>query len=134
MMTEQEYLDYMARQGFALDPTLTVRHVPLSVDPASTEAAFQARLQQFAKAAGYLYYHTYSAKKSDPGWVDTALVHPQGNTLFLMELKSRDGEVGPAQRRWLEALARVTRIDTGVYRPADWPRMVEKLRGDGCAR
>jgi hypothetical protein len=127
-MTEQEYLDYMTKHGFALDPTLTLRQPPPPMDPDCSEAVFQGRLQRFARDAGYLYYHTYSAKKSDPGWLDTVLCHPQGGTLFLLELKSRTGQVAPAQRRWLDALARVSRVDTGVYRPDDWPLMVEKLR------
>lgn len=126
-MTEQEYLDYLRRQGMPLDATLTVPALP-AMDPASPEGVLEARLRTFAKAAGYLYYHTYNSKRSDPGYVDCTIVHPDGGPLFLWELKSAEGQVSPAQRRWLDALGKVTHVETGVYQPWNWCEITAKLR------
>jgi hypothetical protein len=122
-MTEQEYLDYMARHGLALDPTLTLRSPASGMAPESPEGILQGRLQQFATAAGWLFFHPHDSRKSTPGWPDVALCHPEGGPLFLWELKSASGQASPAQRRWLDALSKATRIETGLYRPADWPTL-----------
>ncbi len=76
---------------------------------------------------GLLFYHPFLSKRSTPGWPDVAIVHPDGGPLYLWELKSASGTITPAQRRWLDALERVTRVETGVYRPQDWARMQHLL-------
>lgn len=118
--TEADAIAHAQRHGLALDPALTVRPPVSAMDPLSPEGVLEARLRTFALQAGYLYYHTHNSKRSDPGYPDCALVHPDGGALYLWELKSAEGQVSPAQRRWLDALARVTHVESGVYRPADW--------------
>lgn len=125
-LTEQQYLDYMAQHGFPLDPTLTL-HVPGHLDPESPEGTLANRLYTCATTAGWLYYHTHDSRKSTPGWPDVALAHPDGGPLYLWELKSARGQVSPAQRRWLEALAHCTHVETAVYRPGDWPAIAARL-------
>ncbi len=119
-MSEQEVVDHLARLGLPLDPTLTVRHPGSTMDVDTTEDILTARLRTFALQAGYLFYHTHTSKRSEAGWPDCALVHPDGGPLYLWELKSAEGVVSPPQRRWLDALAQVTHVETGLYRPADW--------------
>jgi hypothetical protein len=118
--TEAAAIAHAQRHGLALDPALTVPPPASGLPPETPEGVLEARLRTFAMQAGYLYYHTYNSKRSNPGYPDCAIVHPDGGPLYLWELKSADGEVSPAQRRWLDALAQVTHIATGVYRPEDW--------------
>lgn len=93
------------------------------------------RLRKLAVDMGYLYWHQYSAKKSTPGMVDCIMVRPverlapgEPSTLHMLELKTETGQLTPAQRRWMEALQRVTRVDARVLRPGEWLEIVERLR------
>ena len=122
--TLEQYAAYQAGQ-----------HVPrfLTMDASAPEEDLEERLRQLCEATGHYRYHTRKSTGSTPGWPDDAIVHPEGDigggsTLFLWELKTATGQVSPAQRRWLEALEKVTRVEVGVYRPCDWEIILEKLR------
>jgi hypothetical protein len=124
--TEEEYAQLLARMGRlqtaaleAVTPTLPGR--ALGAD--APEGVLQGRLQQLCQDLGLLYHHHHNAKRSSPGWPDVACVAPAGGVLHLWELKSADGHVSPAQRRWLDALERVTEVQVAVYRPGDWETM-----------
>ncbi len=112
---------------------LIVRSSPLEPTPPAvvaeaTGAAFQNAIYTHALNNGWLLYHTYKSRKSTPGWPDVALCHPQGGQpLYLIEIKRKDEAVSAFQQRWLEALAKVTHVETGVWRPADWPRVQRLL-------
>jgi VRR-NUC domain len=132
-MTEADAIDHARRNGLALDPTLTVRTPPAparELDPESPEAALESRVQIVADAAGWLRFHVQGkgSRRSAPGFPDDVLVHPDGGPLYFWEYKRADGQLSPAQRRWLDALRQVTHIETGVYRPADWAALCAKLR------
>jgi hypothetical protein len=117
-----------ARQGILVPTAGAVpRRVPLTLDAEAPEGVLEDRLRVAAHDLGYLYYHTYNSKRSDPGWLDCALVHPEGSPLYLWELKSADGRVSPAQQRWLDALAQASAIHTGVYVPDNLPQMIDLL-------
>jgi len=94
-----------------------------------SEASLETTLRTYLAHAGYLAYHTHLSKRSAPGFPDWAIIHPDGGPLFLWELKSQNqsAQASPAQRRWLDALAKATRIETGLYRPPDWPNMQRML-------
>lgn len=100
-------------------------------DPEVPEAALEGWIQQFCKEAALLYYHTRDSRKSAPGWPDTAIIHPAGGTLFLIENKAREGTVSPQQQRWLDALAHVTSVYVDVVRPAGWPALRQRLLQEG---
>jgi VRR-NUC domain len=120
--TEADAIAHAQRHGLALDPALTVRPPASGMDPRSSEAALESRVQVYATETGWLRYHTQGkgSRRSAPGFPDDVLVHPNGGPLYLWEYKSATGQVSPAQRRWLDALAHVTHVETGVYRPEDW--------------
>lgn len=126
-------LQLAARAGLTLLPPAPS---PLRPDDAEEpEGAFMERLRKLAVDMGYLYWHQYSAKKSTPGMVDCIMVKPveclapgEPSTLHMLELKTETGQLTPAQRRWIEALQRVTQVNARMLRPSDWPEMVEKLR------
>jgi hypothetical protein len=102
------------------------------LSPQVSEKAVMQTLRRVALAAGYLFYHTYSSKRSEPGWPDCAVVHPTGpdTTLYLLECK-REGEYTTlAQARWLAALGRVTRVEAGVVWPHTLPEWLARWRED----
>ena len=46
------------------------------------------------------------------------------------------GRVTPAQRLWLDVLGRCNEVETYLWRPSDWDRIVKTLkreRGERCA-
>lgn len=100
---------------------------PLTAAPALRESTFQDHLRTLATRLGYLYYHTRNSKGSDIGWLDTVIAHPDGGALHVIELKVGDNQPSPAQRRWIEALQKVTHVDARVCWPGDWPAIVELL-------
>jgi|SRR5882672_5625607 len=111
---------------------LVVRSSPLEPTPQAiaaeaTGTAFQNTLYTYALNHGWLFYHAYKSRKSTPGWPDVALCHPEGGPLYLIEIKRVDEAVSAFQQRWLEALEKVTHVETGVWRPADWPQVQRLL-------
>jgi hypothetical protein len=75
---------------------------------------------------GFLFYHTYSSRRSDPGYFDCTLTKP-GHPLYIWELKSARGKLTMEQERWWQFLQHVARVEVAVYRPSDWSVMVGKL-------
>ena len=98
---------------------------------AVSEAQLLARTREVCKRLGMLFYHTRDSRGSDPGWVDVATVRPEGGTLYLLELKRLGETPTLAQRRWLEALARVERVESGVLYPDDLDTWVHHLQRQG---
>jgi hypothetical protein len=115
------------RAGVGLTPPLAL----LTTRPAEeSEGAFMERLRKLAvEDRQLLFYHTYSSKRSTPGWPDTAIIHPEGGILHLWELKATGGTESGAQKRWRHALERVTRVDSAIYWPDDWPNIIKALQG-----
>lgn len=73
-LTEAEYTAYLVRHGLTPEPSL--RPVPtLAMDPASPEGVLANRLQAYATTAQWLFYHTYSSKRSTPGWPEIGRAH-----------------------------------------------------------
>lgn len=95
---------------------------------AISEAAFQDKVIQLAKSAGWMVYHTYDSRRSEAGFPDLVLAHRDRGLIFA-ELKSASGKLTPAQQRWQKELGDAIRIsdvagdrfiDILVWRPADW--------------
>jgi hypothetical protein len=106
---------------------------PVTEEP---EGALLERLRILAvDTLGMLFYHPYSSKRSTPGWPDVALVRPaerlatpdEPSILYLLELKSTQGVVSPAQRRWLAALQRVTAVHAQAVWPHDYATLAALL-------
>jgi VRR-NUC domain-containing protein len=112
--------------------------------PVQTERQFERAVVEYAQLRGWLAWHAYDSRKSTPGWPDLAFARK--GRLVLAELKSENGRVSTAQRRWLEALGiedehvrrhalhpirgfewRVPRLMVCLWRPADWPEIEEIL-------
>ena len=80
----------------------TSRKRKVVVDDLVYEKDLQTTIQQAAHLYGYLTYHTYDSKRSEPGFPDLVIVGH--GKLFMWELKSQDGVLTTAQIRWLDAL------------------------------
>jgi hypothetical protein len=95
--------------------------------PEMTHTQLQNQVREVCKLLGLLHFHTHDSRKSEAGFPDSSICHPDGGTLWLMELKSEDGIVMPDQRTWLHALARVTRVESGIVRPSGLDAFVQRL-------
>lgn len=114
-----------------------------------SEHEFMRHVREYAKAHGWLDYHTHIAKRSTEGFPDLVLV--RGGRLVFAELKrEKKGRVSPAQARWIEELSVVTQaivaalFDSGqgpvyaaeraelivgayLWKPSDWPEIERVL-------
>lgn len=79
--------------------------------PQTTERAFQAQVEQYARLCGFLVYHTYRSTKSAPGFPDILAVRPGvgggSGRVLAIELKTCAGKISPDQVQWGEAFAAV---------------------------
>lgn len=83
----------------------------------ATELQYEAGIIEAAKAAGWLVHAERAAvskgKWSTPikghaGWPDLVLVHEPHRRMMIVELKRKPNKVSDEQRRWLDALDKVT--------------------------
>jgi hypothetical protein len=89
------------------------------------ERDFMQQVRDLARLRGWLCYHTYDSRRSEPGFPDLVLLKPP--LLLFVELK-RDGERPTEhQERWLGALKGVERVSVQVWRPQDWDEIARTL-------
>lgn len=82
------------------------------------ENALQDQIEALAFDLGWKTYHTHDSRRSNAGWPDLALVHPDRARFMVRELKTMRGRVTPEQREWLDGLT-AAGVDAGVWRPMD---------------
>jgi len=123
--TEADAIAHAQHHGLALDPALTLSAKARAMDPETPEGVLLGRVRQCALAHGFLFYHTYSSRKSDVGYVDCTIAKP-GHPLYLWELKSKDGKLTLEQQRWQAFLSQTSGTHVAVYRPDQWA-MIEHL-------
>lgn len=114
------------------------------------EKALQQAVLALAKLNGWMVYHTFDSRRSEAGFPDLVLVHPERRLMYCVELKSETGKLTPAQARWLEAVYHVGYPPlAAVWRPQDWangliestlrfrrhvPRHIDPQGHEGAAR
>lgn len=100
-----------------------------------TERELTAQVLTLAHLQNWLVVHFRPALRADGSWRtplqgDGAgfpdLVLVRGGRLIFAELKAQHGRLAPLQRRWIEALTE-TRMEIYVWKPSDWPQIVEVL-------
>ncbi|MYA99280.1 VRR-NUC domain-containing protein [Candidatus Poribacteria bacterium] len=89
-----------------------------------TETQFHAEVVAMAKMMGYLVYHTYDSRRSEPGFPDLVLVGR--DRILYRELKTETGKLSPAQKNWGEQL-QASGGDWDVWRPSDMPEIIKEL-------
>lgn len=96
-----------------------------------TEAELQNAIRRCALEQGWLYYHPYDSRRSDPGFPDTELV--RGLFVCKWELKDDKGRPTREQVTWLDRWRHLSyevnaesaihcaevRIHVALIRPAD---------------
>ncbi|GAB6937094.1 VRR-NUC domain-containing protein [Isoptericola variabilis] len=82
------------------------------------ESALQARVEGLARELGYVTYHTFDSRRSQPGFPDLVLVSARRGRLLVAELKTVRGRLSTAQTQWL-AEFRGAGVEAHVWRPAD---------------
>ena len=83
----------------------------------TSQVKFEARLQ------GWLTYHTFDSRRSDPGFPDLCLVRDQ--RLIFAELKFKKGRVSEYQQEWLDRLDKICPpVEVYLWR---YPDDVEKI-------
>lgn len=118
--SEAEYADYVARQTRQAVPQGTVSPVP--------ESAYLVRIVAYARAQGWLVYHTHDSRRSAPGFPDLCLVRP--GRLMFAEVKTARGKLTHEQETWLALLRRsVPGVEVYVFHPADWDNVRAVLSG-----
>ena len=99
-----------------------------------SEKDFLEQVRELARYEGWLSYHTYRSTRSEPGFPDLVLVRPP--RVIFAELKTEKGKLSADQKAWLDVLDRCNEVETYLWRPSDWDRIVKTLkreRGERCA-
>jgi len=97
---------------------------PASLIAASmTERELQNNIVAMARTLGWMPYHPYDSRRSEPGYPDLTMIHADTGRLIFAELKTAKGRLRPAQIEWLGALREVARdrgLEVYEWRPSDW--------------
>jgi len=92
---------------------------------AAPEKQLLAQVEKLARAHQYLFYHTFDARRSAPGFPDVILLRAASPwrpaRLIVAELKSRRGKVSAAQAQWLAAFREIAGIECYVWTPSSLP-------------
>ena len=100
----------------------------------NSEAMFQAKVIQLAKANGWMVFHPrksqdrtgrwLTALAGDAGFPDLVLAHPKRGLVFA-ELKSARGVLSQAQKQWLYALSQHGEVY--MWQPKDLQAIADRL-------
>lgn len=85
--------------------------------PRMSEAELQQSVADACKKLQLMHYHTHDSRRSEAGYPDCTIVGPNG--ILFRELKSRDGQLRPEQRKWGSRIAKAGG-NWAVWRPRDW--------------
>ena len=101
-----------------------------------TEAQLQAAVIECARRLHYDVYHTYTSRRSEPGFPDLVLIRKDPriglpSRFIVAELKAPGGRVSPDQERWLRNFEAMG-VPAYVWRPSHWlsGEIERALRGD----
>lgn len=88
------------------------------------EKEFQGNVVELAHYMGYLTYHTFDSRRSEPGFPD--LVIAGKNRILFREIKTEKGMLTAAQLTWGGALT-AGQGDWDVWRPSEMDRVQAEL-------
>jgi hypothetical protein len=106
---------------------------------AMTERQLQDCIVQAARVLGYLVHHQPDSRRSEPGYPDLTIVHPETGALLVIECKTargrlrgpsvakKSGRVLPGQAEWIAAFLRAG-AGAVIARPADLDDVIEALK------
>ena len=95
------------------------------------EKQLQQQVLDAARYLGYMCYHTYDARRSEPGFPDAILLGtgPRAGRLVVLECKTETGRLTQAQLTWLGAWMQVPAAVVMVVRPRDVDEVLQVLQG-----
>ena len=97
------------------------------LDSAVSERQFQDSVIELATRLGWMWYCVPDSRRCPAGWPDLVLCRPP--VVLFVECKTDKGRIRPEQREWLEALSRCDGVEARVWRPRNWPEIVDTLTG-----
>lgn len=92
------------------------------------EKEFLAQVIASAKSRGWLVYHTYDSRLSEPGFPDLVLV--RGDRIIFAELKVGKNKLRPPQKNWLNLLRTAQQVKVFLWRPEHWNHIVKELEDE----
>lgn len=92
-----------------------------------SEAEFQREVVTLAEALGWLVYHTYDSRRSNPGFPDLILI--KRDVMIVAELKALKGTLSREQVRWLDSFRATKSKMVAEWRPTDWVAIEQALKG-----
>ncbi len=98
-----------------------------SVTRPVSEKSWMRTVTDAAKLLGWVCFHTYDSRRSEPGFPDLTLV--KGDRLIFAELKTERGKLSPVQHLWLDMLGQ-TRAECYVWKPSQWDEVERVLKGE----
>jgi hypothetical protein len=90
------------------------------------ESKFQSQVLDLATRLGYVHYHTFNARRSDPGWPDLVLAHRDKARVLFIECKQDGKEPTAEQFAWLDLLAWCDE-EVYIFHPKDWDEIAQIL-------
>lgn len=101
----------------------TIRQI---IDEKISEKDFQQQIIDTAKLLGWKkIYHTWNSKRSASGFPD--LIMARDGIIIFAELKREGEDPTPAQREWLEELAKCEHVKVFIWKPSIWDEIVKVL-------
>jgi len=91
----------------------------------TTEDELLAEVRALAKKTGWQCFHCHDSRHSEKGFPDLILTN--GEDVLAYELKDNRRKPTADQERWLRLLEHTGKVETGVWRPRDWPEITERL-------
>ena len=104
---------------------LVAKGYVLPLDQDTPEGTLLAEIRKLAKVHGWVCFHTYDSRKSEPGFPDVTLC--DGTSLLMYELKTNTGKLTPEQAQWQALLAHTGLVETGIWRPSMWRQIAARL-------
>lgn len=92
--------------------------------PPMSEDDFQRRILDYCQLRGLLVFHDNDSRRNVAGFPDLVIAGSRG--VIYAELKTQTGRVSSDQEKWLLKLRESGQI-AAVWRPSQWPLIVERL-------
>lgn len=111
-----------------LDGPVPGASLPTEPEPAFktvSEKSLMWSVINLAESCGWRWYHVFYSQKSNEGFPDLLLLREARQ--IVAELKKEGENPTEAQLAWLHAF-QLTGCQVFVWRPSDWPAIVEALK------
>lgn len=123
----------MSRKVDVAPEEMTAEEYRIWIVKQMDEKSWQDWIIREATDHGWKTYHTHNSRRSQPGYPDLAMVHPD-HGYVLLELKreptpKNPAKLRPEQRQWLALLQRVGQR-AYLARPRDIERVTRLIAGE----